>query len=194
MPDFEFRQQFDGSQPEIAEQEKTAVRELFNDTVGDAFLAHADNVITLDEQDDPATRHLTANRLSLQVLDDDGQVVNITVTNYPLHPRPHAYVDLAFANGTSSRYEQGLKSDDVIRTDKREVSDADIRKGLGVSALEDLEEPLDPTDEPDIEAIKQRAVEESLESHMGLNGQPISLSEMQNVADIVAVAFPRPLS
>ncbi len=195
---FEFRQTFDGTQPEVGSQEQKEVALEFNTFIDDVILNHIDRV------SGSSANAIFGTSLYLGVRLDEASdaLVTIDLNDTPKSPHTHKQIKL---REVSARGDTGdvviyrLGTDGIVRRD-----DSNMVKQLEEDRIMTANLPrinilaIDET-EPEVAAefgktmaanIREFKENRKLEEFMGLLNQPIGMGELFALRDFIDLGSP----
>ena len=192
-----FRQEFDGTQPEVSKEEQLIVAENFQTIIQDTMLQHMEYVKTYGypEKD--------LSSLALELPAEDGSKLSIYVWTTDTDKRPSDKpIRLSFqeigADGYSSpllvSYNLSEERDVVTRRDantkeRNGFADQIPRPNFEDDSPQGIEESIVLLGAM-IAALKKDAANDELAQKMGLVEQPIGLDELNMVKELLDKATP----
>jgi hypothetical protein len=165
-----FRQPFDGTQDAVTSAEQDAVVRKFNSTISDTLLSHIDDV-----------KGGNSDNAFLAVdIDPDNKIAVTVSRGEGADTMIHVQHEEGDKGGEHFNYTID-EAGSVVRSDSRDVPP------VAYSYEEFKSKPWSKI-EANLSNTRKNA---DLEEYMGYNNQPISLSEMEGVTELINLAEPR---
>lgn len=192
-----FRQDFDGTQPEISKEEQLIVAEKFQTIILDTMLQHMEYVMTYDYPEEDQSS------LALELPAEDGSKLSIYIWTTYTDKRPsHTPICLSFQEIGADEYGSPLHVSYKLSEERDVVTRRDVNTKESNGFADQIPQPNLEDDSPQgieesavirgamIAALKKDAANDELAQEMGLVEQPIGLNELNMVKELLDKATP----